>query len=83
MKMRRIKEPFPNGESYEQAVERVQGFYQWLKGQHPSKAVLVVGHRATQYGLEILKGATLEELLSTPFKWHPYWEYEIAVAQRL
>ena len=83
MKVRHIKEPFPNGESYEQAVERVQEFYQWLKAQHPRKVVLVVGHRATQYGLEILKGATLEELLSTPFKWQPYWEYEIAVAQRL
>ena len=83
LKMRHIKEPFPNGESYEQAVERVQEFYQWLKAQHPRKVVLVVGHRATQYGLEILKGATLEELLSTQFKWQPYWEYEIAVAQRL
>ena len=83
MKAHHIKEPFPNGESYEQAIERVQEFYKWLKEQHPNKTALVVGHRATQYGLEILKGATLEELLSTPFKWHPYWEYEIAVAQRL
>lgn len=83
MKMQHIKEPFPNGESYEQAVERIQEFCQELKAKYPNQTVLVVGHRATQYGLETLKGVTLEELLSIPFKWQPYWEYEILVAQKL
>jgi broad specificity phosphatase PhoE len=77
MKIQHIKEPFPNGESYEQAVARVQGFYKELKEKHPDKIVLVVGHRATQYGLDTLTGKTLEELLSTPFKWQPYWEYNL------
>lgn len=36
-----------------------------------------LGHRATQYGLDALSGKTLEELLSTPFRWQPYWEYQI------
>lgn len=77
IKIKHIKEPFPNGESYEQAVARVQRFYKELKAKHPDKIALVVGHRATQYGLDVLVGKTLEELLSTPFKWQPYWEYEI------
>ena len=77
MKMSHIKEPFPNGESYEQAVARVQGFYNELKEKYPDKTILVVGHRATQYGLDVLAGKTLEELLSVPFKWQPYWEYQI------
>ena len=77
IKMQHIKEPFPNGESYEQVVARVQGFYKELKEKYPDKVVLIVGHRATQYGLAVLAGKTLEELLSTPFKWQPYWEYEI------
>lgn len=77
MKIQRIKEPFPNGESYEQATARVQGFYKELKEKYPGKTILVVGHRATQYGLDTLAGKTLEQLLSTPFKWQPYWEYEI------
>jgi len=77
MKKQRIKEPFPNGESYEQAMERVHGFYQELKINHPEKTVLVVGHRATQYGLDtLIDGKTIEECLSIPFKWQPYWEYE-------
>lgn len=77
MKTQHIKEPFPNGESYEQSIARVQGFYTELKEKYPDKIALVVGHRATQYGLDTLTGKTLEELLGTPFKWQPYWEYEI------
>jgi broad specificity phosphatase PhoE len=76
MKKERIKIPFPNGESYEQAMARVQGFYKELKEKYPDKTVLVVGHRATQYGLDTLvSGKTIEECLSVPFKWQPYWEY--------
>jgi len=78
MKKTHIKEPYPNGESYEQAVARVQGFYKELKEKYPDKTVLVVGHRATQYGLDTLVGGkTLEECLSVPFKWQPYWEYNL------
>lgn len=77
MKMERIKESFPNGESYEQTMIRVQGFYKEFKKKYPDKTVLVVGHRATQYGLDTLVGGkTIEECLSVPFKWQPYWEYE-------
>ena len=35
MKLQHIKEPFPNGESYEQAIARVRGFYQELKRNSP------------------------------------------------
>ena len=78
MKKEHIKEPFPNGESYEQAVARVQGFYKELQEKYPDKTVLVVGHRATQYGLDtLISGKTIEECLSAPFKWQPYWEYNI------
>jgi len=76
MKKAHIKEPYPNGESYEQAVARVQIFYKELKEKYPDKIVLIVGHRATQYGLDtLIDGKTIEECLSVPFKWQPYWEY--------
>lgn len=78
MKKKRIKEPFPNGESYQQAMVRVHGFYKELKEKYPNKIVLVVGHRATQFGLDTLVGGkTLEECLGVSFKWQPYWEYEL------
>ncbi len=78
MKIEHIEEPFLNGESYKQAVARVQDFYRELKEKYPDKTVLVVGHRTTQYGLDTLVGdKTIEECLSAPFKWQPYWEYNI------
>ena len=78
MKKERIKEPFPNGESYEKAIVRIHEFYKELKEKHSEKTVLVVGHRATQFGLDTLAGGkTLEDCLSKPFKWQPYWEYEL------
>jgi len=78
MKKEHIKEPYPNGESYEQAIARTHEFYKELKEKHPDKVVLVVGHRATQYGLDTLAGGkTIGECLSDPFKWQPYWEYNL------
>ena len=78
MKIICIHKPFPNGESYDEAIERVEEFYEELKEKHLTKTILIVGHRATQYGLETLVGGkTIEECLSTPFKWQPYWEYNL------
>lgn len=77
MKINAIKNPMPNGESYEQAMVRAQSFYKELKDKFPEKVILVVGHRATQYGLDTLTGKKLEDLLSVPFVWQPFWEYEI------
>ena len=79
MKMQKIKEPFPNGESYEQAIKRTHEFYEELKKNHPGKTVLVVGHRATQYGLDtLIDRKTIEECLSVPFKWQLYWVYNFS-----
>ena len=77
MKQDHIEKPFPNGESYKGAVARTQSFYKELKTTHPNATILVIGHRATHYGLETLAGKTIEECLSIPFKWQPYWEYEL------
>jgi len=78
MKKVHIKEPYPNGESYEQAMIRAHKFYKELKEKYPDKTILVVGHRATQYGLDTLSGGkTIEECLSVPFKWQPCWEYNL------
>ncbi|MBI2856461.1 MAG: histidine phosphatase family protein [Chloroflexi bacterium] len=78
MKGDKIKDPFPKGESYEQAVARAHEFYEELKGKYPDSSVLVVGHRATRYGLDTLTGTkTLQECVNTPFLWQPSWEYEL------
>ena len=78
IKEERIKEPFPNGESYEQATGRVHDFYRELRSNHEKKVILIVGHSVTQFGLDVIVGnRTIEKCLSTPFIWQPYWEYEL------
>ncbi|MBU0597650.1 histidine phosphatase family protein [Patescibacteria group bacterium] len=78
IKHTKIKEPFPNGESFEQAVQRVQDFIKEFKAKHNDKTVLIVDHRATHYALDLLVGnRTLEECVNEKFVWQPWWEYEI------
>ena len=77
MKIKAIKIPFPNGESFEGGVSRTHEFYNELRKNYSSKTILVIGHRMTQYGLDTLSGKTIEECLAIPFKWQPYWEYNI------
>ena len=73
-----IKEPFKNGESYEQGMVRLHEFYNDLKKRYKKdETILVVGHRATQYGLDTMTGKTIEQCLSKPLEWQPYWEYNI------
>ena len=72
-----IDGPFPAGESYRQAVARVHDFLRGMIATSKEKTVLVVGHRATQFGLDTYTGIRrIEECLSVPFRWQPYWEYE-------
>ncbi len=73
-----IDESFSNGENYQQALARIQNFCLQLKRNHPEKTILIIGHRATQFGLDTFTDKrTIEECLSVPFVWKPYWEYNL------
>jgi len=75
-KPQRILEPFPNGESYEDTAVRIKTFLDDLKRDYDGKRVMVIGHRATQYGLEHWINATsLEDSVAAPWKWQPGWWY--------
>lgn len=77
-KPKRIKVPFPNGESYEQTFERMKSFLKDLVKNYNGKRVMIIGHRATQYGLEYwINGIPLEEVIPTPWKWKPGWTYHL------
>lgn len=76
IKVQYITKPFPNGESYEQACQRMKEFLDYLKKNYVNKKVMIIGHRATQYGLEYwINGMDLKTLVTTPFKWQPGWVY--------
>ncbi len=77
-KSKTISEPFPNGESYEQCASRMKEFLDDLRQNYNGKKVMIIGHRATQYGLEHwINGKSLEELVSTKFVWQPGWTYQL------
>jgi len=68
--------PYPGGESWQQAVDRVGSFVADLLPRWDGARVLVVGHVATRHGLDHhLRGVPLEEALTAEFVWQPGWEY--------
>ena len=77
-KPKRIHEAFPNGESYEQTSERMRSFLQDLLQNYDGKRVMIIGHRATQYGLEhLINKIPLEQVIPAPWKWQSEWEYKL------
>ena len=71
---RRIDEPWPNGESWREAVARVDAFLDELE----EGRVLLIGHIATHWALQHrCCGTPLEQLAATPFVWQPGWEYRV------
>lgn len=77
---RRITEPFPDGESLLMVAQRVKNFLRDVLSEYDGKTVVVIGHRATKYGIEYWCGnASLEEIVRGPWDWRdiPIWEYEL------
>ena len=74
----RLDRPFPGGESWREAVQRVAWFLDRLKDERDGQRVLVIGHVATRWALDHhVGGRALEELLSEPFQWQEGWEYTL------
>lgn len=81
-KIHRINKPFPNGESYEQTSERMKDFLKDLIKNYDGKKVMIIGHRATQYGLEYwINRVPLDEIILSPWSWQPGWIYQLRPAQ--
>lgn len=77
-KPQRLEVPFPNGESYKETTFRMKEFLKELLKKYDGKRVMIIGHRATQYGLDhIINGVPMLQLVTTHFKWQPEWRYEL------
>lgn len=77
-KPKRISEPFPNGESYQQTMDRMKSFLDYLKKDFDSKTVMIIGHRATHYGLDHhILGKPVEDCINENWVWQAGWNYEI------
>ena len=72
----RIDRPFPDGESWRQAVRRAGGFLHELAETHDGERVLMIGHVATRWALDhYVSRRPLEELVEAPFDWQEGWTY--------
>src|SRR4051794_29580980 len=73
-----LRSPYPNGESWTEAVHRVGRFLDDLALRWSGTRVLVIGHVATRWALDhLIDGRTLDDLCSRGFDWQEGWEYEL------
>ena len=71
--------PYPNGESWAQAVDRVGRFLADLPLRWSGSRVLLIGHVATRWALDhLLNGVALTDLCAADFAWQEGWEYRLA-----
>lgn len=74
----RLDEPYPGGESWRAAVERVGRFLDDLPLRWGGRRVLVIGHIATRWGLDhAISGTPVETLMGEDFAWKEGWEYRL------
>jgi len=77
-KPKRISTPFPNGESYEQTNARMAEFLNEIRTTYAGKRVMIIGHRATQYGIESMAlDKPIAEVIVAPWSWQPGWHYTL------
>lgn len=73
-----IDDPYPDGESWRQAIRRVSGVIDDVRSHWPGERVLIVGHLATRWALDHFVGEIpLETLMGVDFQWQPGWEYRL------
>lgn len=78
LKLEKIADKFPNGECYIDCTKRIGEFLVDVQGDFDGETILVVGHRATQYGIEsIALKKPLPDIVLAPWKWQPGWKYEL------
>jgi 2,3-bisphosphoglycerate-dependent phosphoglycerate mutase len=70
--------PYPGGESWRDAVVRVDRFLDDLALRWDGRRVLVIGHVATRWALDHLCNMVpLEVLAAEEFQWQDGWEYRL------
>jgi len=74
-----VDTPYPSGETWTQAITRVERFVHDLQPRWSECRVLVIGHTATRWAFDhLIDGVPIEELVSEPFTWQEGWEYRLS-----
>jgi 2,3-bisphosphoglycerate-dependent phosphoglycerate mutase len=75
---RAVDDPYPGGESWRQAIARVDRFLDELVATRSGEQVLVIGHMATRHAIvAYATGRPLEDVLAEEFVWQPGWEFRL------
>jgi len=73
-----IDAAYPGGESWRDAIGRVEVALLDLCKRWDGRRVLLVGHVATKKGLDhLVLGKSVEDVVATPFEWQEGWEYRV------
>ena len=71
-----VDDPWPDGESYRQVVDRTRLLLEELAGRWDGARVLLIAHSANRWAIEhLVLGKDLAELVVAGFDWQPGWEY--------
>jgi len=74
----RLTTPYPGGESWERALDRVERCLGDLSPRWDGCRVVVVGHVATRWAFDrALAGRSLRDLVDEDFAWQEGWVYEV------
>lgn len=80
---RHIDEPYPDGQSYRQVAVGMRDFLRDLAADWDGSRVVVIAHSANKWALDhLLRGATLEDLVDSPFNWQEGWLYVLPTGWR-
>jgi broad specificity phosphatase PhoE len=75
---RHIDEPWPDGESYRQVVDRTRDLLGDLIRDRDGSRILLIAHSANRWALDhLLDGVDLATAIGAPFDWRPGWEYTV------
>ena len=78
VKLERMQKPFPHGESWQRAVKRVVECLKDIQRDYDGQRVLIIGHRATQYGIEnYINKIPVHTIATARWQYQPGWEYEL------
>jgi 2,3-bisphosphoglycerate-dependent phosphoglycerate mutase len=66
---------YPRGESWRQAIARVERCIDDLHRDWNGSRLLVIGHTSTRWAFDhVANGSPVEEFVGGPFEWQPGWD---------
>jgi broad specificity phosphatase PhoE len=78
-RLRYLQLPYPDGESWQDAVDRVAAAVADAAARHRERTIMIIGHIASYFGVRRAAGdrTPLGELITEPFDWQPGWAYDL------